>query len=78
MKKEGSYRLTRHERCLLRSVRNPIATDDGERLTKPCVICYDRADMGVICCYSLSTWRKFLRTIPGFDTCYVFELVNIC
>ena len=77
MRKEGYYRLSRRERNLLRGARRPIVTDEGKRITKPCVLVLDKNDMGVICCFTVKKWRKLLRTLQGFETAYVFELVNI-
>lgn len=77
MRKEGFYRLSRRERNLLRGMRRPIVTDEGKRITKPCVLAMDKTDKMVISCFTLKKWRRFLRTWRGFETAYLFELVNI-
>ena len=77
MRNKGYYRLSRKERNLLLGERRPIVTDDGERITKPCILALDKKDMGVICCFTMKKWRKLLRTLRGFETAYLFELVNI-
>lgn len=74
MKKE--YDLTEEEKKMFVRIESPRYIE-GERVTRPVVIVYNKDYDIVVGVSSLTQWRAVCKTLPDFKDLYKFELRNL-